>query len=209
MKSVTTTGSESGVSFRDTLRSALILPFMPRKGFAVLLQNSKLGGPVLVVVVFSLLYATASSVTGVNSDPASWEFNGVEFTFRLAFAIVYFVLLVIFSTAFVRSAKVARKTYFSNAGIIAFWFAWRLIFYSILVVSHPNREIRLYPFSGSEIIYLVATLSIFVWFVLLLGVALSVANNARFKYCVGIAFEAILFVSVIAGLLYGVTYIFD
>jgi hypothetical protein len=182
---------ENKSSMRKSLEGALILPVAPRKGFTQLQENSRLKSSIAVVVVFAVLYSFASMYPGGVLRERSYESNALLFTFKLAHSLLYFVVLTALSTVFIRGAAsdIAIK-YSSNANLIAYWFAWRFLVSSILVLSFSSLSI-----SGENIVYLIVSFGMFLWLFIVFVVGLSVANSVPIWRCWGLGFLALFLTS--------------
>lgn len=175
---------------RKALKGALTIPISPRAGFSAVNENSKLPTAIAVVVAFAIVYGVAKMISHSNGDLGSLESAAGDFTYGLVYSLLYFVILVVLSTIFIRGVAPAETRYSSNANVLAYWFAWRYLFSSLLVIFSPSLAI-----SGENIVYLIVTWIAFLWFLILLVVALSVANNAPQRRCWLLGFVALLVLS--------------
>ena len=184
------TGVESDSSFRKTLRGVLILPFSPRAGFSAVNKNSRLPTAIAVAVVFAAVYAIAGSFTGPQHGSDSGEFQGATFAYGLVYSLLYFVVLLVMSATYMRGAVPTETRYSSNANVLAYWFGWRFLFSSFLVFFSPSLAI-----SGENIVFLIVSVILSLWFLYLYVVALSVVNHAPLRRCWVFGFVALFVTS--------------
>jgi hypothetical protein len=171
----------------------LMIPFSPRKGFIAIHKNPRLGAAVVVFAVSALIYAIAR---GFSNSHLYWlslgsrEFHVDAFAYGFVDSLLSFVVLILFSTSFVKGVAANNVKY--SANVIAYWSVWSSLLSSVLVFFSPSLAI-----SGENIVYLAISLAKFLWFLSLFVVALSVANNAPLRRCWGIGFAALLVTSLL------------
>ena len=166
--------TESGSSSGGILKEALILPFYPRKSFSVLRKNQNLKIAATLVVAFSVVYSLSRVSTSETFDHDDEVQVAVHFLFFFVSSILGFLLLVLFSNILMRGLSRARSKYSVFANLLAYFFAWKSTFSSILVVLNPSGEVLFNPFSWSEMVLLVVALVVFAWSLWLVAVAYSV-----------------------------------
>lgn len=161
----------SDSSVWEVLKGALILPFSPLRGFTALHHNASILSAVLVGIAFPMIWGLASMVNGGWVHPPGQSLV-VYFARSSVHAILFLLLLVVFSAVFVRRGPKTRADYASNARLIGYWYAWQFSLTSVGgLVWHDGH------------FQLIFGLLLFAWFAWLLAVALSVANDVALRRC--------------------------
>jgi len=176
----------------SVVKGALIMPFAPTRGFTALRRQSKLGGAIAVAIILSVAYSLVAHLTedglfhGIwSSEP--WHVILVQLMLSVLYTLLSLALLVFFSTVFISTRAGGKRDYSTNARLLCYRSAWQFAF-ALVVVSIPlDDALRFF-----------INVMVMLWFLLLLAVALSVANNVELKRCWLPAIGAVVCTAVIS-----------
>lgn len=179
------------------MSAAVLLPISPRSSISALQKNS-IGITVVIVLVFATLYSVSKLLVVLErSFVGSWLAIPYALAVFILLTLMYFAFLVIITALLMKGRVASRREFVQNANAIGYWFAWRCIASSILMLLFPSRAI-----AGENIAYVISSVIIFLWFLYLFVSTISVANNTSIRSC-WVPGILSLFLSSIIGAVFG------